>query len=557
MGRNVSQVPKQLISDRCRDYLERETKEHLGSLTPEALTQYRQELAKLAGTIGLCADEDTGVMLITSDHHQIDSTIRQRHQENSLRNARLAVDLSILREPEVAKQVAGGSSPKTLNQTWEARTGFSSQRAKRLADAGDVIRSDGKELTEGVEGEPGIPVEDLARKICKIPFYPKVKARIGARRAIAEMKKSPVDRFKRLITTDDPDIIVTPESLRAKEERKAKKVGSSVQGGRPVTQPLEPQNEQELAIRIHVQFNRNVYIASSRYEECLTDITQRLDAWREEKDEQSRLDHMASPALSVPGQYPFNDDVLTCTSGVELQNLIMQGNKDLGRGRLTVAVGTARLDDEPQFQGLYSDGHEKRLGFVCHARDVLGIGEDLRDILRVGRNIIKHPSFLVGQDGLVTDSVFYSLRFLDQAWINHKGDAKLIRARIASLSSREFALFASDPDYDLHGPKRALTRRQVEDYYILQEQLNELLDQGYAVKIVELYSKDERQVLRQMIEDSEKKYEARQKAAAAQSSASTPSSEASDGPGSAEILGSTVPLYENEKFSEDNVNKAA
>ena len=102
-----------------------------------------------------------------------------------------------------------------------------------------------------------------------------------------------------------------------------------------------------------------------------------------------------------------------------------------------------------------------------------------------------------------------------------------------------------------------ITRRQVEDYYILQEQLNELLELGYAVKVVELYSKDERQDVRLMIEDREKEYEATQRAIAAQSSASTPSSEASDGTGSAEILDSTVPLYENEKFAEDNANKAA
>jgi hypothetical protein len=148
----------------------------------------------------------------------------------------------------------------------------------------------------------------------------------------------------------------------------------------------------------------------------------------------------------------------------------------------------ARLSTEPFF---YPRWHEEYNSFAAYANQVLGIGEELRDLLRIGRNLIRFPSILEGQTGFETDTHFYSLRYLDQAVANHRSNPALIRARLKNLTTREFAEFARDPQYEERGSLRKLPAKREARAAELLFEVNNLLEQGRAVKVIEILAKPE------------------------------------------------------------------
>ena len=168
--------------------------------------------------------------------------------------------------------------------------------------------------------------------------------------------------------------------------------------------------------------------------------------------------------------------------------------------RWTVAILVARLRYEDQFKPRWNYEHGS---FSVYARVVLGIGEELRDLLRVGRNLLRFPFFLEGQQGLNTDNAFYSFRYVDLAMEKHENNIDLIKARLHSLTTREFAEFARDPLFDERGSKKRLTLKQEERYLKLLEELNHERSLGRSVKIIEILTEGERSTVATLIADAE------------------------------------------------------
>ena len=63
--------------------------------------------------------------------------------------------------------------------------------------------------SNGVDGEPGIPLDDLARSITKLPYYEAARKRVGPKEAIRAMAKYSYLDFKGFARRDDPWVTVT------------------------------------------------------------------------------------------------------------------------------------------------------------------------------------------------------------------------------------------------------------------------------------------------------------------------------------------------------------
>jgi hypothetical protein len=493
------------FGDRFRERLERQLQTRFETLRPEDLAAIRPEAAALAKSLGFSGDEDTGIMLFTSSPGFIANTVREKHIHNSVRLLMAGIDLSVLRQQGISRQIQGGASKADFDRTSDQRIELSSARCSYLASGGDVYRVSHKELLEGVDGEPGIPLDDLARKFGKLRLYPEVKARVGAKRAIAAMKTMTFRQFKAFRFTDSPDIKVPAPTPAAKQAGHPETTRKSVQGGRVVVQPSDPQTPLECELRRAVQNGYPVYLAYSRHTQVIEGLDATIQSWRDGVNEETRRFYAQSPALGHGTSFPLNDDILSCTNGVELQDRVRAAFQDAGADRRTVAIGVTRLADEPDSRPYWNGGNSL---FSVFARLSLGIGEELRDLLSVGRNLIRYPFFLEGQTGFDSDDAFYSLRFIAKAMVTHNNNVELIRARLRTLTTREFSQFAADPLFDQRGSTRPLTRKQVERYSELQAELQHLISQGYSVKVVELYTVSEKNNVMAILSEAEKALEA-------------------------------------------------
>jgi hypothetical protein len=284
----------------------------------------------------------------------------------------------------------------------------------------------------------------------------------------------------------------------------------------------------ELAIRRIMAHGGQVHILSSSIPETLADVESRLAHWRQSIDEGNRLNFR-------DGVTPDSEkDILASKVALDIEDYIRAVTSGIAANRRTLAILVARLRDEPFF---YPRWHDEYNSFTGYANQVLGIGEELRDLIRVGRNLIRFPSILEGQSGFGTDTHFYSLRYLGQAMANHGSQVALIRTRLKTLTTREFAEFARDPHYDARGSLRALTSKKEARIVELLCEVNNLLDQGRTVKVVEILAESERDYLAAILSAAENTLQA--KALAASALAPTPDASA--------------PTFEVEKAPADSI----
>jgi len=97
------------FGDRFRERLERQLQTRFETLRPEDLAAIRPEAAALAKSLGFSGDEDTGIMLFTSSPGFIANTVREKHIHNSVRLLMAGIDLSVLRQQGISRQIQGGA----------------------------------------------------------------------------------------------------------------------------------------------------------------------------------------------------------------------------------------------------------------------------------------------------------------------------------------------------------------------------------------------------------------------------------------------------------------
>ena len=439
--------------------------------------------------------------MVSTDGRLLETSARDLHTGNNLALLRLAIDCSFLKEERLSTQIHGCPTPAAYRRQVDNRIDMSPRRFNDLAASGDTFRARYEELLNGVDGEPGIPLDDLARSITKLPYYEAARKRVDPKEAIRAMAKYSYARLQ--------GVCAPRRSLGDRDSGRGRRQARGYLQAEKAVQPPaksvaprhlpEVHSENERRLLHGVQFGRDLFIASSERSEALDSLESDIRKYREDINSKNS-DHFGGSPLGLGTEYPLNEDLLTSRNAFDLEECIRKGIANMAADRWTVAILVARLRYEDQFKPRWNYEHGS---FSVYARVVLGIGEELRDLLRVGRNLLKYPFFLEGQQGLNTDNAFYSFRYVDLAMEKHENNVDLIRARLRSLTTREFAEFARDPLFDERGSKKRLTLKQEERYSKLLDELNHELSLGRSVKIIEILTEGERSKVATLIADAE------------------------------------------------------
>jgi hypothetical protein len=357
------------------------------------------------------------------------------------------------------------------------------------------------ELRAGVDGEPGVDDDFINKSLSKLAVYGKVREARGSKEALRGFKTLSFEAFRRLQYTNEPHVTVTVSSAAARQAKRLaeKVVDASSRRGIPSLLEQGPRSPFDLDLRRIIARGGIPLVLSSTLPDALASVQSGLAEWRTSIDEANRLHFREENALSA------EDGILKSRVAIDIEDYIRRSFAGMAVNRRTLAILVARLRDEPFF---YAKWHNKYNSFALYAREVLGIGEELRDLLRIGRNLLRFPCILEGQVGFDTDTCFFSLRYLDQAMTNHGSQVELIRTRLRTLSSREFAEYAKDSHYDEHGSLRRLSAKKEARVVELLAEVNNLIAQGRTVKVIEILAESERAQVATLLAQAELALEA-------------------------------------------------
>lgn len=478
-------------------------REQFWELPLEDRIQLAPQFAAVAISLGLTDDGEAALALVSEDRSLVVEQTTKLAGNIAMRKLQVARLCDRLRELRLHRQIHGCGSQSAYLRNVDARLGMSRSAFSFLASAGRGDRLFGDELRNGVDGEAGVDESIIARSLAKLAIYDRVRKARDPKEALHGFKIYSYQKFRRLEFTENPEITYTAQDYLA--ERAALQSDNHVAApvkrrSIPSLDEVGPRSALELDIRRIIGRGGQVHILSSAMPEALADIDSRLDSWRWRIDEGNRL-HFREGIVPLT-----EEDIFESKVALDVEDYIRSIYVGIAANRRTLAILVARLRDEPFF---YPRWHEKYNSFAAYAWQVLGIGEEVRDLIRIGRNLIRFPSILEGQTGFGTDTHFYSLRYLDQAMANHGANVALIRARLKSFTTREFAEFARDPQYDKRGSLRRLSAKKEARVVELLCEANNLIAQGRAVKIIEVLAEAECGQLRQMLAEAERMLEAK------------------------------------------------
>jgi len=206
----------------------------------------------------------------------------------------------------------------------------------------------------------------------------------------------------------------------------------------------------------------------------------------------------------------ISDDLYHLTNISDIVNRIKEGLALIVPTRRAIAILTYRLFSEDIWKQSGIRIGRSYTNFADFAKAELGMGEDYRDYLAVGKVLKNYYYFLDGFSDMDTEDNFFKLRYLPQALKTHKGNEPLVLARLRSLTIREFKQFSELPSFEITFSKK-LKDKQLETfrYYLIggrgKVRQHPLLSCDY----IEAFHKDEfgmiQAIERKVIEESKAK----------------------------------------------------
>jgi hypothetical protein len=353
------------------------------------------------------------------------------------------------------------------------------------------FRSD---ILDGVGETSGISLDDfVASHMSKLTYYRRAVQKFGNEGALIRLKNLNFrDFLKELVEKD-------PVSKHSSKQAVGNDLGSvSVyddQKAMILDLNLAPNEKRAL----HMIARKSIYYPTSGLtEEQVIEADKRL--------RQRRIDAFANNLIyGVPTKFQRKaydpDDPLAISEGLyEIRHLndailrIRSGLSLAMPARRTIAVLLFRLHSENEtFKSQWKCPHEgvKYNSFRDFSIQELGMGEDYRDYLVIGKVIRDYYYFLDWLTDMDTEAVFLKLRYLPKALNTHKGDEPLVLARLRSLTVREFRAFSEDPDFEITFSKR-LTKKQMASFNDLLSCIRNPHDPLYQNDFVELYDESEK-----------------------------------------------------------------
>jgi hypothetical protein len=431
--------------------------------SPEEIKRLQEIAVVLAGSFHVPVDE----ALVSKDFTTIVSTIRRLRGKIGVSELAAMILLALIVEYQMYRQIGIKSDAEFFRRESEAM-GISSSLARDYCKRGMAFLKYRKDFLEGLDGTSGIALDDFVKShMSKLTLYERAVEKFGRAEALIRLKQLNFRDFQKELSVKKP-------AGQRPQKQLAENTHSSVsdhdeQKATILELNLAPNEKRALHI---IAKGSKYHSTSGLTEEQVIEVEKRLRQKRAEIFESNlriapigfqRKAYNPDDPLAISedlyGLRNINDIILRIRSGLSLTM----------PARRTIAILLHRLYTEKGTFGFYwkrpYEGVEYT-SFGDFAMQELGMGEDYRDYIAVGRVLKEYYYFLDCLSDMDTEAVFLKLRYLPKALNTHKGDEPLVLARLRSLTVREFKAFSEKPDFETTFSKK-LTEKQLTKFYEL------------------------------------------------------------------------------------------
>jgi hypothetical protein len=475
------QAPNCLPDPNAEDYqdaLHNLVTYHLGQWSIDNNPYSPEETARLDGINQICSKvlhlslpKEDAYALTTLNCDTIIAVIRRL--KNKVGKAELAVMVLIAKivETELYINIGCRSGSEFFRRNAELM-GISISRAWDYYRRGKAFFLYGKYILNGTGEFTGIPLEEfIASHMSALTLLDRAVEKLGVEKALINLKTLTFREFQKTLSDKKP--------LDEKASNKSRKKDSFNDASSQ--EPLSPHEEQKrviasLGLKPNEKRLLQIIAKGGKYystrgltEEQFAAVETRLRQYRHgvyERNLQGPLSYKRSP-FDPDKPLEYSDDLIKLDNVNDIILRIRAGLARVVPTRRAIAVLVYRLYYEALYAGKpvwkFPYKEVKYSSFKDFAMDVLGLGEDYRDYVAVGKVLKTHYNFLEGLSDMDTEDVFLKLRYLSDALKTHKGDEPLVLARLRSLTIREFKCFSVEPDFEITFSKK-LTEKQLEKF---------------------------------------------------------------------------------------------
>jgi hypothetical protein len=453
---------------------------------------------------------DKAPTLTTVDFPTIVTVIRSLRKKVGLAELAVAILIALVIEHRLYAQQC-----RTLSEFFHLHgevMGLSPSGIRDYYKRGVVFLKYRNDILEGVDEIPGIPLDEfVSRHMSKLTIYEKAVEKFGRKEALCKLRLT-FREFQKLLSIKKPKdkkpLNPLPEKTLSTTSVSSQKIHEE-QKEMILELNLAP-NEKRL-LRI-IAKNGIVCTIQKLTEEQLSLLETRLHQCRLEIFQRNlKYIPIGAPSIFIDPINPLSisDELYSLTNIDEIILRIRAGLSLVAPARRTIAILVFRLYSEKfSFESLWK--HPRKgvdySSFRDFAMEELGMGEDYRDYIAVGRVLKDYYYFLDGLSEIDTEVVFLKLRYLPEALKTHKGNEPLVLARLRSLTVREFKIFSEEPDFEITFSKK-LTKKQLDEFDKWLCRTRPFFPCNISIDFIEIYKKSEcvliNKIEREVIEETE------------------------------------------------------
>jgi hypothetical protein len=485
------------------------------SYSTEQLNLLRQIAEIFADSWHTSLPVEKALALTTYDFSTMVEVIRNLRGKVGASELAVMVLLALIVEQKMYQQIGCRSDTEFFRRNAEVM-GISSSRARDYCQRGAAFLKYRMDILEGVGGVSGISLDEFVTShMSKLTLYERAVVNFGREGTLSRVKSLTFRDFQAELAVKKMPNKNSPEksSMNVPSASDNPFLGFNsiheIQKAQILELNLSP--EEKGALRIIAKGGR-YYMTKYLTEEQAIEVETRL---RQRRVEAVENNLKMAPIDFQRKSYDSSDPLAISDDLYELNNIndiilrIRSGLTLLMPARRTIAILTYRVYIENELQWKSPRMGVKYKAFRDFAMNELGMGEDYRDYLAVGKVIKDYYYLLDGLSDMDTETVFLKLRYLPNALKSHKGDEPLILARLRSLTVREFKLFSDDPDFEIIFSKK-LTKKQLKEFNgILYRTRN--YDNVHPSNFIEIFDDSERSwvdmIVEQVLAESEEQRE--------------------------------------------------
>ena len=440
---------------------------------PEASEIFRQIIYNHAYTYHttkpfVSLDELTA--FTTSDFPTIVAVIRKLREKGGLAEIGIMVLLANLVDYIIRHGIGRIQSESYFFKHFSAQMGMSPSKGRDYVKRGRIFLEYREEILNGVEDVPGISLITLASScLAKLTLFENAVNRHGLKQALKNLKELSFREFKKTLAYSEDDGKKEPKKPPVTDKKKADDLISQQEAYKAELKELNLMPNEKRLLRLvargaryvcapRMLTEKEVDLIESRLRERRLEILRREYNYRCANRNQDPFDpkHPITFSKDLYEITDFNEVVLRIRSCINL----------LQPMRRLIAILLFRLySEKPWFGHKWKNPRDgvKYKSFRDFAMEELGMGEDYRDYLTVGKVIKEHYYFPDYLEDVDTESTFLKLRYLPAALRTHQNNEPLVLARLRSLTVREFKLFSIFADYETAFIKR-LTEKHMDKF---------------------------------------------------------------------------------------------